>query len=153
MIHDVSATTSMSAYLVEAVPPAGTLSGTISVDGEEQTLTGSCEVTTNESLGPVQFIAYAETSGGWKLRAHAQNLLLYTAYRLEKAGKVYENSSTIAQNLDLDAPTAESDGTSISGEASLLTFRTDEFFAPVEDATQPSGYETVEISVDASCEQ
>ena len=150
-VYDVSGRTSASALVPEPVPPSGTLSGTVTIDGVTEPVTGVCEVIVDDAVGPVVFVASGTTESGLPVEAAAQNLLLYSEYIVERDGKRYILDNVIAQNLELPFPSASSDGTSIVGGGTLYVFTGVNFLERVMDATNPTGFDALEFAIDGVC--
>lgn len=145
---------------VSAVEPAttfpGALTGTITIDGVSQTLSGTCNALVEPEVGPNIIDIAATTPDGSRFAVRAQNLLGFISYGLSEGERFtdsqaeFVHSTTLAQNFALAAPTITTDGTAITGSTLLFQFANGSFEL-TPDASDPTGFASRMLTLDATC--
>lgn len=150
-IHNLTNRSSVSA--VE--PPltfARQFSGTLNIDGVAEQLTGTCDIEIENTIDFAQVIAEATTTTGATLfiRGAGSTNVSYTYTQGENE---FFHSFQLAANVAVEGPVLNTDGTSITGSTLLYTLDPNELFALQVDNSDPTGFATRTLELDAVCTQ
>ncbi|MEE9318977.1 MAG: hypothetical protein V3U76_00890 [Granulosicoccus sp.] len=149
-IYELSGRSSVSA-VKPPVTFARQFSGTMTVDGVDEVVNGTCDTVFEANLGANQLDVEASSDSGDHLYVRAQNLLKFVSYRYTVDDLAYVHSTVLAQNFSLERPQITTDGINITGSTDLYTFSTTEFFELVADASTSSGYQTRSLILSGVC--